>query len=125
MMAMVLDVVLSALLVMGGVFGLIGSIGLLKLRDAMQRLHAPTKATTLGVGTALVAAGATMAGGEGLGAGKEVLVTFFLFVTAPLSAFAMARTHLWRNIRKADLPPTGTAAGWAVLEGATPPDTRG
>ena len=38
-----------------GVFGLVGSYGLLKLRDPMQRLHAPTKATTVGVGAVLIA----------------------------------------------------------------------
>ena len=47
---MILDLILSALLVIGGLFGLLGSFGLLKLRDTMQRLHAPTKASTLGVG---------------------------------------------------------------------------
>jgi hypothetical protein len=39
---------------MGGLFGLIGSFGLMRLKDRMQRLHAPTKATTVGVGTALI-----------------------------------------------------------------------
>ena len=54
-MSMAFELLISTLLVIGGVFGLIGSFGLLKLRDAMQRLHAPTKATTIGVGAALIA----------------------------------------------------------------------
>lgn len=116
-MTTVLDILLSALLVMGGLFGLIGSIGLLKLKEAMQRLHGPTKATTIGVGTALIAAGASVPSGGT----KEVLVTFFLFVTAPLSAFAMARSHLWRNVDRASLPATGTASGWSVLTTDKPP----
>ncbi len=49
------DYLIAALLVIGGLFGLIGSFGLLKLNDPMKRLHAPTKATTIGVGTALIA----------------------------------------------------------------------
>ena len=36
-MNMVAEMLISALLVIGGLFGLVGSIGLLKLRDAMQR----------------------------------------------------------------------------------------
>ena len=54
-MSMVTEILISTLLVISGVFGLIGSFGLLKLRDQMQRLHAPTKASTVGVGTALIA----------------------------------------------------------------------
>ena len=49
------DYLIAAVLVIGGVFGLIGSFGLLKLNDPMKRLHAPTKASTIGVGTALIA----------------------------------------------------------------------
>ena len=41
---MIAELVISLLLVIAGVFGLIGSIGLLKLRQPMQRLHAPTAA---------------------------------------------------------------------------------
>ena len=49
------EIIVSFFLVVGGVFGLVGSYGLLKLEDPMQRLHAPTKATTLGVGGVLIA----------------------------------------------------------------------
>ena len=49
------EVIIAALLVLGGLFGLIGSYGLLRLRGAVQRLHAPTKASTLGVGAVLLA----------------------------------------------------------------------
>ena len=46
---------IAGLIVLAGVFGLVGSLGLLKLPDTMTRLHAPTKATTLGVGGVLIA----------------------------------------------------------------------
>ena len=49
-MDFVLELLIATLLVVSGIFGFVGSYGLLKLRDTMQRLHAPTKATTLGVG---------------------------------------------------------------------------
>ncbi|MBC7179255.1 MAG: monovalent cation/H(+) antiporter subunit G, partial [Roseovarius sp.] len=52
---MVVDILISACLVISGLFGLVGSFGLIKLPDPMMRLHAPTKATTLGVGGALIA----------------------------------------------------------------------
>ncbi|MDO9283585.1 MAG: monovalent cation/H(+) antiporter subunit G, partial [Aquabacterium sp.] len=46
----------ALLLVTGGLFTLVGAIGLLRFGDFYQRLHAPTKATTLGVGGMLLAA---------------------------------------------------------------------
>ena len=44
------ELFISAFLVISGIFGFVGSYGLFKLKDNLQRLHAPTKATTLGVG---------------------------------------------------------------------------
>ena len=46
---------IAALLVIGGVFTLVGAIGMLRFKDFYMRLHAPTKATTLGVGGVLLA----------------------------------------------------------------------
>ena len=46
----VADILIGLFLVVSGIFGFVGSFGLLKLKDPMSRLHAPTKATTLGVG---------------------------------------------------------------------------
>ncbi|WP_333817169.1 Na+/H+ antiporter subunit G [Tabrizicola sp.] len=105
----------AALLVMGGSFGLIGSYGLLKLKQPMQRLHAPTKATTMGVGAALVASALGLALlGQGT-AWQEILVSVFLFLTAPVSALYLAKTHLLRTLDRRELPPSGTGAPWATL----------
>ena len=112
-MTLLADYAIAALLVLGGVFGLIGSFGLLKLKDPMQRLHAPTKATTIGVGAALVASALDLVMlGQGV-TWQGVLVAVFLFLTAPLSALYLAKTHLSRSIDRKSLPPTGTKADWA------------
>ncbi len=117
-MTLVMEIALAAVLVLGGIFGLIGSYGLFKLADPMQRLHAPTKATTIGVGAALVVSALHLAllTGEGI-SWHEILVTLFLFLTAPLSALYLAKTHLLRDIDRAALPPTGTDRNWATLDG--------
>lgn len=112
-MNMVAELVISALLVVGGLFGLVGSIGLLKLRDAMQRLHAPTKATTVGVGAALIASALYLLWQNGVATWQEVLVAIFLFMTAPLSALYLAKTHLHTLPDRSVLPPSGTGAPWA------------
>jgi multicomponent K+:H+ antiporter subunit G len=110
-----IEYAIAALLVLGGLFGLIGSVGLLKLQDAMQRLHAPTKATTMGVGAALIASSLDLILiGKGI-TWQEVLVAAFLFLTAPLSALYLAKTHLLQTVDRSALPKTGTDADWATL----------
>ena len=49
------DLAISALLVVGAVFTLVGSWGLAKLGTFLTRVHGPSKATTLGVGCLLLA----------------------------------------------------------------------
>ena len=112
-MTMAVEAVISLLLVVGGLFGLIGSCGLLKLRAPMQRLHAPTKATTVGVGAALIASALDLFWQTGVITWQEVLVAIFLFMTAPLSALYLAKVHLHTVADRSALPPTGTSAPWA------------
>lgn len=114
-MTILAEYLIAALLVLGGSFGLIGSFGLLKLKAPMQRLHAPTKATTIGVGSVLVATMFSYAlVGQGF-AWQELLVSAFLFLTAPLSAFYLAKTHILRSIDRNELPASETGASWATL----------
>ncbi len=49
MIQTIAEIIIAVLLVGGGLFGLIGSWGLLRLKDPLQRLHAPTKSTTIGL----------------------------------------------------------------------------
>jgi multicomponent K+:H+ antiporter subunit G len=90
------QVLVALPLVVGGLFVLVGSIGLVRFADFYQRLHAPTKATTLGVGGVLVAVMAErwLTGSFEL---VELLVALFLFVTAPVSANLMAQAALHRR----------------------------
>lgn len=89
-----LEILISLFLLIGGVFALIGSIGLARLPDLFMRLHGPTKATTLGVGGILIASTLHFSSrGDGLSL-HELLVTLFLLSTAPLSAFLIARAML-------------------------------
>ncbi len=112
---MILDLILSALLVIGGLFGLLGSFGLLKLRDTMQRLHAPTKATTVGVGAALVVSMA-YALTQGRLSWHELLITLFLLLTAPITGNLLAKAHMHSRMRKDDLPPSGVTDDWATFD---------
>jgi multicomponent K+:H+ antiporter subunit G len=117
-MHMLAEIVIAALLVLAGVFGLIGSFGLLKLSDPLARLHAPTKATTIGVGGVLIASMLAIWATEGELSFHELLVTLFLFVTAPVTANFLAKMHLHRTVDRSALPPTGTDTPWATEPGS-------
>jgi multicomponent K+:H+ antiporter subunit G len=79
------EVMIAAFALLGAAFALIGSWGLARLSDFAKRLHGPTKATTLGVGAILIAS-MLWFGVTGRTSLHELLITLFLFVTAPVSA---------------------------------------
>jgi multicomponent K+:H+ antiporter subunit G len=130
---MIVDIVISVFLVISGIFGLVGSLGLIKLHDPMMRLHAPTKATTLGVGGALIASMLYFYFELGQFSFHELMITLFLFLTAPITGHFIAKTHLHLLHKPSDLPPTGSTRPWASYqsdadqsraEGAAPPDPK-
>ncbi len=93
-----IDAIISIFLIFGAGFALVGSIGLVRLPDFYTRLHGPTKATTLGLGGLLIASMIyfTSRGEVSL---HELLVTMFLFMTAPVSAHLLAKAALHLRIR--------------------------
>ncbi|MCF6217542.1 MAG: Na+/H+ antiporter subunit G [Gammaproteobacteria bacterium] len=93
-----IDAIISIFLIFGAGFALVGSIGLVRLPDFYTRLHGPTKATTLGLGGLLIASMIyfTSRGEVSL---HELLVTMFLFMTAPVSAHLLAKAALHRRVR--------------------------
>ncbi|MBB5747674.1 Na+/H+ antiporter subunit G [Brevundimonas variabilis] len=132
-MTLFAEILVSALLVLGGVFVLVGSWGLAKLPSVMTRLHGPTKATTLGVGACLIASMIYFPFFSGTWSAHELLITLFLFLTAPVSANLIAKAHLHRQGRRIDpnpsdqivdgLPPPLGTADWATFAGGTTTDT--
>ncbi|GEM94764.1 Na+/H+ antiporter subunit G [Cereibacter sphaeroides] len=116
LMDMALEILISALLVIAGTFGLIGSFGLLRLRDAVQRLHAPTKATTVGVGAALIASVIDLYHYQDTLTWQELLVAAFLFITAPITALFLGKIHMHQSIPREKLPDTGTKRDWATFD---------
>ncbi|MES2666566.1 MAG: monovalent cation/H(+) antiporter subunit G [Pseudomonadota bacterium] len=101
-------------LIIGGVFGLLGSYGMIKLTGPMQRLHAPSKASTVGVAAVLIGAFFIGAAGGSIG-WHNLLITLFLLITAPVSALFLSKAHLFATVDRSTLPATGTAADWATL----------
>ncbi len=95
---MMIELVVSGLILAGAVFTLIGALGLVRLRDFYTRLHGPTKATTLGVGSLLVASAVWFSTRDAGLSLHEVLITLFLFITAPVSAHLLAKAALHQRL---------------------------
>ncbi|WP_373356209.1 Na+/H+ antiporter subunit G [Pseudoroseicyclus sp. CXY001] len=113
-MDMIVEILVSFFLVVGGIFALVGSFGLVRLQDAMQRLHAPTKATTLGIGGVLIASMIYFGFSGGQVSIHELLISIFLFLTAPLTANFIAKAYLVHRVEESDLPPVSGEYGWAI-----------
>ena len=113
-MTILADVFISALLLIGAFFLLVGSYALAKLPDMMRRLHGPTKATTLGIGSVLIASMLYFLVLNGQPSIHELLITLFLFLTAPVTAHMVAKAHILADPDVQDSLPT-VPAGWATL----------
>lgn len=95
---MIFDLIVSALILFGAAFVLLGSLGLAKLPSFFMRLHGPTKASTLGVGSILLGSAVYFSVHGGLSV-HEILILIFLFITAPVSALLMARAGMHRGLK--------------------------
>lgn len=116
-MSFALELIVSTAIVIGGVFVLVGSVGLVKLPDLMSRLHGPSKATTLGVGGCLIASMLHFWSLNGYLSMQELLVTLFLFITAPVTAHFISKAHLHTHQHfKTDLPSPQGLYGWSTYE---------
>ncbi|MGZ8256131.1 MAG: Na+/H+ antiporter subunit G [Burkholderiaceae bacterium] len=110
---LLIDLLASVLVVIGVLFALVGSLGLAKLSDFLKRLHGPTKASTLGVGCVLIASMLYFAGTGGPVL-HELLITLFVFLTAPVSAHLLIKAAMRLDPRLAppDPPePTDVTSG--------------
>jgi len=95
-----LELILSVLILIGAFFTLVGSIGLYKLPDFYMRLHGPTKASTLGVGAILIASALYFSFKTDSISLHEILITLFLFISAPVGAHLMAKAAIHINLKQ-------------------------
>lgn len=76
------------LLVAGAAWMLLAAIGILRFEDTYARMHALTKASTLGLMLVLAGAGVHLSARD---SGQLALVGVFAFITAPVGAHLISR----------------------------------
>jgi multicomponent Na+:H+ antiporter subunit G len=78
-----------ALVAVGAFFLIVGTVGLLRLPNVYNRMHATSKATTLGASSVALAGFVRFGpGGDGL---LGLVTVAFLFLTAPTGAHMISR----------------------------------
>ena len=93
------DILVGILLLGGGAFVLIAAIGIVRLPDLLTRMHASTKAGTLG--SLLILAGLAVHVASVPVTSKVFATALFLLITAPIAAHMIGRAHA-RTTRKAE-----------------------
>jgi monovalent cation/proton antiporter MnhG/PhaG subunit len=97
------EIIVSFFLIFGVFFIITGTVGLLRLPDFYNRIHAPTKATTLGVSSIILGVVIHFYGIFPDAGFKELLAILFIFLTAPVGAHMLAkaayhsRIKLWKG----------------------------
>lgn len=97
----VIDLITSFLLITGTAFVALAVAGILRFNDVFSRLHASTKAVSLGV---LLIVGAAAIQMEVVGdAAKVILAGVLLLITAPVSSHMVARSSYAADMAPDDL----------------------
>ena len=91
------DIITSFLMISGSLFSLVAALGMLRLPDTIIRMHAATKAGTLGAGLILIAEATFY---QDLGITLRALAAIvFLLLTAPVAAHLIGRAAYYSGIK--------------------------
>jgi multicomponent Na+:H+ antiporter subunit G len=83
------------LILLGAAFGLIASIGIVRMPDLFCRMHAATKAGAFGLSLMLIAL--CIVSGEPRTIIQSILVIMFFYLTAPIAAQMIGRAAMIRS----------------------------
>ncbi|HEY4370207.1 MAG TPA: monovalent cation/H(+) antiporter subunit G [Steroidobacteraceae bacterium] len=87
----------TLLLVLGGLVSVVGSLGLLRLRDFLSRMHGTSMTNTIGVGAVIVTSMLTSSALAGHPSLHELLITLFVVISAPVTSIVLLQAALYRN----------------------------
>jgi multicomponent K+:H+ antiporter subunit G len=100
-----IELLVAALLLASGVLVLVAAIGLVRLPDFFQRMHAPAIAYTLAAWSVALASIVQFSVLEGRASLHVWLIVILLAITAPVTTLLLARAALFRRRLADDAPP--------------------
>lgn len=87
----------AVLLILGGLFTVVGSFGLARLGAFFQRMHGPSMGNTLGTGCVLLASVLVSSALANRPVVHELLIAVFVVTTAPMTAMLLMRAAVHRS----------------------------
>ena len=86
---MIIEIFAGILVIVGAFFALVAAVGLIRLPDVYSRMHAASKAGTVGSGLMMIALAVISA--DGSTAIRALAGLLFFILTAPIAAHLLAR----------------------------------
>ncbi len=117
------QVLTGVLLLAGAAFVLVSALGVYRLPDALIRMHATSKAGTLGCGLILLAVAVFFREGDLVA--RSVVAILFLLITVPVSAHMIGRAayamgcRLWEGTVVDELGGDAAQGRWRRDPGPT------
>ena len=108
------ELLTAALMLIGALFMLVGSLGVLRMPDLFLRMSASTKAATLGTASILIAVALNF--GEIGVASRAGATIVFLLLTAPVAAHLLARAGYFLGVELTDATVIDELSGRYDLE---------
>lgn len=107
-MALWLEILVAALVLLGSIIALLGSIGLLRLKTYFERVHAPSIIATMGCWSIMHATWIYFSAQERGLAAHALLIALFVSIAVPVTNIFLMRAALFRARRagRTDVPPS-------------------
>lgn len=96
-------ILVAALVLLGAIITLVGTIGLVRFKSFYDRIHAPTMGTSMGAIFVLLASSVYSSIGLGRPILHEVLVFIFVIVTTPVTLMLLGRAAYYRDKAEGNL----------------------
>ena len=95
---MILEIIGSVFLLAGSLFMLIASLGVFRLPDVFMRMHASTKAVSMGMMLLLVGVSVLIPDISVIG--KSLAIIIFFYLTLPVSTNLLGKSALDMNLKR-------------------------
>lgn len=92
--------VTSIFCLLGSLLALVGNLGLIRLKNFYDRVHAPTLGATLGTGFILIASMLFFSFSKSSLVMFSLLIAVFMTVTTPVGLILLVRAAMYRDLRK-------------------------